>query len=408
MYPKRKTHRITDQSCRQLDAIETALTQVVSLVTSSEAANDANYAANDNGAALKVVRTTKSLDLIRQDRSLLPTLPTLQLRPLFFGSHSQTEIVIDNINETRSASLPEEKNARLQALDPALFFTRFNDPKFNRDLLIDKQAINLILVLPLEHPQDRQSLVAHLAEFSSAISIATHITLLTWNVSSREHHAWQQSLHKDICAQLKRTVSTRLHTIGMDNDDSTSLFTQLGQHDMALMPNIGLTLDALNTGCASGLWTAPNAGPAQLKTLQGPITDSIRRRQVLQKLAEQQRYDIVLASIDHQVNQSITTRSLSLFNAVDCFYRHQDYHPANELTQSASTPSPYDQLESVLSVNVQQGEDDLSRWFHWLDRIRRKSRKLLHSPGQFFSDSSSSLLRYMAGRMIGREERKTP
>lgn len=398
MPPIKNQIKIEDQQYRQLDAIESTLTDVVSIVLCNEAANEPEHGVQDREASVAIRRTTESLELIHRHPSTNTQSHALHMTPLFVGSHSQNEIVVATRTNT-SQFATYESRITLQALKPELFFAGFDKPTFNHESLMERQAINLILVLPVRAVHADLLNVGKLDEFLSVIRLASNIDILCWDDGAKPRHADNQALFAAVHTWLTRKCRSRINTVQLSPVDTAGLFNQFFHYDLALLPSTGLTMDALNARCASGQWTKPENGPDELRTFSAKQHDAPELRRNLRELAEQQRCRFVETHLESSHGNLITTRSNILLQSVDNFYSRL----SNHLTEDSEKPSgrtlEFSGSETVISIELHTAHGRWATWLESTDKLHRKLRKLYLSPRQFFSDIQWPLLNRVTAQL---------
>ncbi|MBX2881868.1 MAG: hypothetical protein KTR32_18110 [Granulosicoccus sp.] len=400
---KRKS--TSSQRIRQLDEIETTLNQLLSSFDAQQAANDPYHSPGRHSRSVEIKRTSESIELSSIEKGNETSLHSIDIKPLFAGSHSQSEVVIaaasqgsGSLNqalahneaycsEREKTGHKTDKLTFIKPLDPALYYTRFSPPDNALSKLIDRESIHLLLALPDNDHSIDQHKIDKLKRFSPVFQMATTITLIARS-STKDNccASIEETLRNQITENLAVNRADEIEFTLLESQDSVSLFQHLSYHDIALLPSIGLAMDALNSGCASGIWTTSEDSLDELKSFVDSFSNATERRQALRQIAAQQRQQLQQSQLEAHKNHLITTHPQPVAYAIDTLHQYQ------------GSPTPTSN-KPIISLHTDQPADTAQAITQSLQKLRRKSMKLFHSPKQFCHDSRwpflSQLARYL-------------
>jgi hypothetical protein len=402
--------RAGDQHVRQLDAIETALNTVTHSLVDQDAANQAIHSEQPVSDPIKIHRHPDSLQLICGGNPIRSDSSSVQIAPLFSGSYSQPDVAIEfgqyfpqlkkrlNLKTYRAngGSAPEV----VQPLDPALYFSRFDDPTCKGRYIEDRDGLNLILELPEDVETSWRERFTELTERYPILQHATTVTLLSWCDSYRQHGHGEAAENEDLPNIPEISKSATLYRVRLKKKDTARIFELLCQQDLAVLPSLGLAVDALNAGCACVLWNEQHTQLQALKRVEKSDTSSAEIRRILKDIAHVQLRELVKDRVSTTPNTLVVTRMPELANAVNALYRHTQAplveNRSTEFRQAtAVNDNSYVIAPTLPLMNIRKRLSNLA------DSVQRKTKKFLNSPIHFCQDSQSPLLRAVAKCVTG-------
>lgn len=408
---KQKRWARSDQHTRQLDAIEKALNTITDSVLNLDAANQAVHSEHSNSEPITIHRHPDSLQLTcsgnnpaRSDSS------RVQITPLFSGSYSQPDVAIvfgQNFPRLKKRLKLKAYRAKgesapevVQPLDPALYFSRFDDPIYRSRYIEDRNGLNLLLCLPEDADLAWRERFSHLTKRYPILQHATTVTLLSWYDSYRQQGDRDTAEQKEFQDIPEIGANAKLYSVGLRKKDDTRIFELLCQHDLAVLPTSGLAMDALNAGCACVLWNDQQPQLQALKKVEKSDSDPAEIRRILREIAHIQRRELVKDRVSKTPNTLVVTRMPELANAINALYQHtqappDESRPTESKISTAVNDNCYVMAPIMPPVNVQKRLSNVA------DQTRRKAKKFLDSPTQFCHDSQSSLLRAVVKRVTG-------
>lgn len=328
---------------------------------------------------------------------------SLKLTPLFPGSFSQNDVIVQDMSEcgipiSRStlsainscAVEPVRKSwYKPSTIEPTLHYARFNALPQSVAAIYQSKDKPITIFVEREGIEGEEHKLRALRQIRRIIELHPSCdNIVIVHLNSDKNFHLQSSISKDKNCQIFDSFDIpdyiSWHNVSTTNEEQ--LFTLFSRSQAALIPSLSLAMDATSAGCPIHLYSNKALNYQLLRRLISIDETNRLQQSLLQHLAIRA----------YQLDRYNDCRLVRYKDELHEILLKLTFEPINTLQPEKILQYRHSQQSVIIPQNTQYTNTIKQR----LKNTKSKYRKLRHSPKQFLQDSANPGLRKL-GKLAG-------